>query len=312
LTQTHPNGQTEYFHSVLEAKLVSVEGLALSVASEFIENEPKYNKQDCELAAAYRLLPEIKRRFPRLPICLCGDSLFACEPILDTCIRYAWGFMLVFKPGRMPTFYKEAERRLQRQRRNRLLRRLDDGTELLYSWTTNLTYRHVTLHAIFLDITMRDGTQSRHAFLTDHRPNRTNIEHLLNHGGRQRHKIENQGFNVQKNGGYELEHDYGHQGHAYRNYYYITQIAHTLHQLMQYTDLFGKLAKKLAIKHYPRAVRIVSAWLQTYRTATQACGTLTNLAKRFGEALRMRPLSDHALDPAFAAPIQMRFCFDTS
>jgi hypothetical protein len=49
LTQTHGE-QTIYFHHVLEAKLVTAEGLAISLDSEFIENaDPKASKQDCEL-----------------------------------------------------------------------------------------------------------------------------------------------------------------------------------------------------------------------------------------------------------------------
>ena len=45
-------GQTQYFHHVLEAKLVTPEGLAISIGTEFIENaDPKASKQDCELKA---------------------------------------------------------------------------------------------------------------------------------------------------------------------------------------------------------------------------------------------------------------------
>ena len=49
MTQTH-NGKTTYYHPVLEAKLVTSNGLAFSVMTEFIENPgEKPTKQDCEL-----------------------------------------------------------------------------------------------------------------------------------------------------------------------------------------------------------------------------------------------------------------------
>lgn len=87
LVQKH-EGRTVYLHEVLEVKLVSPAGLALSVGTEFIENPadpppdgPRSNeqrKQDCELAALSRLAPALKRDFPRTPFCLTGDNLFAC------------------------------------------------------------------------------------------------------------------------------------------------------------------------------------------------------------------------------------------
>ena len=66
LTQTK-NGKTLYYHNVLEAKLVTPNGFALSLMTEFIENpgeNPK--KQDCELKAFHRMAERLKNRFPRL------------------------------------------------------------------------------------------------------------------------------------------------------------------------------------------------------------------------------------------------------
>lgn len=55
LTFTH-QGQTTYYHYVLEAKLITWDGFSLFLMSEFIDN-PQANpsKQDCELNAFHRL-----------------------------------------------------------------------------------------------------------------------------------------------------------------------------------------------------------------------------------------------------------------
>jgi len=46
-----------YYHPVLEAKLVTSNGMAFSIATEFIENErPDVSKQDCEQKAFHRLM----------------------------------------------------------------------------------------------------------------------------------------------------------------------------------------------------------------------------------------------------------------
>ena len=101
LTRRLANGQTLYYHHVLEAKLVStdgfaldgfaldgfaLDGFALSLMTEFVENsDPDADKQDCELKAFYRLAKRLKVRFPRLSICLLMDGLFAGGPVFRLC-----------------------------------------------------------------------------------------------------------------------------------------------------------------------------------------------------------------------------------
>ena len=80
-----------YNHPVLEAKLVTPIGFAslsvhtVSPMTEFIENPGENPKQDCELKAFYRLAKRLKRRFPRLPIYLLLDGLFAGGPTFSIC-----------------------------------------------------------------------------------------------------------------------------------------------------------------------------------------------------------------------------------
>jgi len=71
-----------YYHNVLEAKIVTATGLALSVETEFILNSDGATKQDCELNAFYRMAERLKKRFPQLAICLLLDSLYAAAPVV--------------------------------------------------------------------------------------------------------------------------------------------------------------------------------------------------------------------------------------
>jgi hypothetical protein len=70
LTREHTDKKSgakriEYYHCVLEAKLVLNENIVISISTEFIENEnPDVSKQDCELNAFYRLVKKLKKRFP--------------------------------------------------------------------------------------------------------------------------------------------------------------------------------------------------------------------------------------------------------
>ena len=71
-----------YLQQVLEAKLLGPADTVFSIATEFIENQDDdtqlpadQRKQDCELKAATRLLPTLRREHPQLRICLSGDAL---------------------------------------------------------------------------------------------------------------------------------------------------------------------------------------------------------------------------------------------
>ena len=85
-----------YHVDVLEAKIYYGSKLVCSICSEFIENNgedaEKYKqmseearKQDCEIKAFRRMAKKLKKAFPRLPILLLMDSLYASKPVMDIC-----------------------------------------------------------------------------------------------------------------------------------------------------------------------------------------------------------------------------------
>ena len=77
LHKTSSTGKTTYFSNILEAKLVTTTGLSIPLATEWIYNgEEDYQKQDCEQSAFKRLSETLKKRFPRLPICILADGLY--------------------------------------------------------------------------------------------------------------------------------------------------------------------------------------------------------------------------------------------
>jgi len=302
LVANHKDGRVDYFHQVLDAKLVTGNGMTMSLGFESIENsEGVYVKQDCELKAFMRLAPTIKARFPRMRVCALGDALYACDGALDLLFELEWSFFLSFLPGRIPTLYAEAEAKLAANPRNTLVVRDDKaGGTYTYRWVENLAYRGKILHAVFLDIAMDDGKNLRLAYLTDYRPDKHNVRELVDQGGRQRSKIENC-FNTQKNHGYGLEHVFGSQGHALKNYYTIIQIGHLIHQLMLHTDLLGKLPGNM--DEAPLSARCA---LLAYRTIRVFVGTLA-------ESLRHKTISCVENLRRIAASVQLRFVIgDTS
>ncbi len=307
LKAEHSNGTISYFHRVLEAKLITENGMALSIASEFIENAEDgfYEKQDCELKAFYRLAPKLKSYFPRMQILLLLDALYANQNVIGVCEKYDWEYIIVFKDGSLPNLYEEAIRQCIRHPENTL----QTGTQT-FTWAHNLCYEGHTFHAIFAK-DLNDPQNGNFAYITDVRPNSNNIEKLINKGGRKRWKIENEGFNSQKTGGYQLEHGYGRKNHAWKNYYFLLQLAHLLNQLMVKTDLFGKLQLQLLLKNATSTTRVLLKFVVA--TAVTFYGSIKNFIKHIAESFRYQSFTELGCSMDYPRSIQIRFApFDTS
>ena len=100
LTQTHNKGSKEeyttYYHKILEAKLVLFNEIVICITSEFIENEsPEVTKQDCETKAFYRIAKKLKELYPRLPICITADSLYAQQNVFNILLNGMHGINLL-------------------------------------------------------------------------------------------------------------------------------------------------------------------------------------------------------------------------
>ena len=111
LKRTYNKGTEEektiYYHYVLEAKLV-VGDIVISLDSEFVENEKEnVEKQDCEIRAFYRMAKRIKKEYPKLPIIISGDALYACEPVIKVCRDNKWEYILRIKGERLKLLGEE-------------------------------------------------------------------------------------------------------------------------------------------------------------------------------------------------------------
>ena len=99
-----------YYHYVLEAKLV-VGDIVISLDSEFVENEDEnVGKQDCEIKAFYRMAKRIKKEYPKLPIMITGDALYACEPVIKRCKENKWEYIIRLKKDRLKALRRRNRR----------------------------------------------------------------------------------------------------------------------------------------------------------------------------------------------------------
>jgi hypothetical protein len=255
LTQTHDNGTTIYYHLALEAKLITPTGLAFSIATEFIENtDPNATKQDCELKAFSRLTRKIKDRFGRLPICLLLDGIYANQGVFDLCAKNDWQWIITFKEGSLPCAFSEFQTLKKMTPQNTLQAEYND-TEQRLAWVPHLEHAGHRFQAFECHTTNEADEPQYFAWITSLPVSARNISELVNQGGRQRWKIENQGFNVQKNGDCQLEHIYSHHPIAAKNYYLLLQIAHIITQLMIHGRLRKSFRERIqSLKNYFRVL----------------------------------------------------------
>ena len=251
-----PVTQTVYYHLVVAAKLVTSSGLAFPIASEFVENPgPNPDVQDCELKAFYRLAPKVKALFPQLPICALFDSKYAGEPTFALCHKHRWQYIITFKEGSMPAVFAEFET-LKKLTPKQTRQAVYDGAPQRHHWVNDIDYNGRKLHVLEC-VETRGRQTTRRVWISSFRVTAKNCVQLANAGGRQRWKIENQGFNIQKNGGYNLEHAYSQDDTAMKNFYVLLQLGHMLSQLMEHGSLIKPVLQKLygSLRDFTEALR---------------------------------------------------------
>ena len=282
LTKTKKGKVIYYYHNVLEAKIITENGLALSIETEFIENTTGSTKQDCELKAFYRLAKRLKKKFPQAKICLLLDSLYAADSVFEILDGYSWKHIITFKEGSMPNTYSEyhALRNLQQQNRAEI-----KGGNVIqnFSWVTGISYRGPCFDILQCDeskVSSKGETKNtKFVWITNLGVDCINFSKIAK-GGRLRWKIENEGFNTQKNGGYNLEHPYSKDERAMKNYYLLLQIAHTISQLIEKGLLKDKIEKVF--------------------------GSIANVFFKLLEELRTKFLCQYDLEKCIFSPFQIR------
>jgi len=253
LRQEHKDGRVYYYHPVLEAKIVVPNGMALSIATEFIENKDgKDNtntekaKQDCELKAFKRLAEQLKRDFPQLKICLLLDGLYANASVFEICRKNGWKYIITFKKGSMPATFQEYQdiKKMDEECEN-VDEYEDEAIKQDYQWVNDIDYKDYKLNVLECQETDKNKKKKKtFIFVTNFKIHYQNVR-TLHKGGRLRWKTENEGFNTQKNQGYQLEHAYSQHPVAIKNFYILLQIAHIINQLMEKGSLLADQIQKV-------------------------------------------------------------------
>ena len=221
LKRERSSGKTEYYHALLGATLVAPgHNRVLPLVPEFIAAQDGQVKQDCERNAAKRWLKDHGPHLARLRPIYLGDALFACQPLAEAVRATGADFLFVSKPESHKTLY-EYLRGAEFQQHTVAERRPEGHSQTYgYRWTETMPLRDGkdALAVQWLEITITNSvgkTTYRNAFVTSLGITADNVAELAA-CARARWKVENENFNVLKNNGYNLAHNFGHGNSIWR------------------------------------------------------------------------------------------------
>ena len=234
------NGIIKYYKQVLEAKIV-VGNIVISLDTEWIENadmKTEKKKQDCEINAFKRMAPRIKKEYPKLNFIITGDALYATAPMLDICKNNGWHYIFNLKKKRLKQVYEEFEADIKY---------INEAKKDHYFLSCGIKYKNHIFNVIrYEEKQLSKGKEKLITFnyITDLKVNDYRIEDIVTMG-RRRWKIENEGFNEQKNGTFCISHLCSRNENALKIHYYFIQIAHIIRQLL---DNGSIMLRKMKIK----------------------------------------------------------------
>jgi hypothetical protein len=282
--QTTAGTEPQYYAYVLEAKLVFSNGMTIPLLCEFLdygEGDQQRNKQDCELNAFYRLAARVKKNFPRLPILLLLDGLYASGPVAELCRHDHWEFMIVLQDESLTSVWEEFRGLRQLERQNHLERKWGNRKQR-FRWVNGIEYRYgegkrkkQILHVVVCEESWEEldanspavvSKTARHAWISSVPLNRDNVHERCNLGARHRWGIE-EGILVEKHQGYGYEHGFSYNWEAMRGYHFLMQIARLLNVLVEYSAHLVRMVRRWGLRGLVQFLRTTCSgpWLDAPR-----------------------------------------------
>jgi len=189
------------------------------------------------LKAFKRLIARLKKEFPRLPVMLLIDGLYPNISTFDLAKQYGYPFAITLKDKSLKSVQEQMS---DIQRFGGCLEKTVHSVEPQY-WVTERykVYEKVQYkgHELYVFETIKNKThkktgerdKTRFVHITNIVVSDNNV-HKVSRTARLRWKIENEGFNIQKNK-YYLTHKYSRTSfNATKNYYQLLQIAEMINQ----------------------------------------------------------------------------------
>ena len=207
------DGQVQYYHQMVAACVVKANTkTVLPVFAEPITKQDGSTKNDCEHSAFKRLVPNLNKVLPQYRKLILLDGLFADGPIVRLLSKHKMDFITVIKDGYVLI---QAQRMLENKELHSTTWTKNKHFKGIAKWSNGLILnganKDIQVNYLqYEEIDTRTGkTVYASKWITSLEINEQIIPEFVS-TARAKWKIENETFNVLKNHGYNLEHNYGH------------------------------------------------------------------------------------------------------
>lgn len=248
LVKNHKSGKQTFYHQLLAAVQVHPEQKTVfPVAVEPIVQQDGSTKNDCELNASKRLLPQIRQMLPREKLLGLFDALYANGPHILELNKIHMSYIIGIKDG----YVLVQAKRLREQGALEQVTWEENGVQHTINYANGLVlngvYRNLLVNYFdYKQVDLQTGkTIYYHSWITDIPITQENIKELVS-VARSRWKVENETFNTLKNQGYHLEHNYGHgKEFLASNFAMLAMLAFLIDQIAQHLDTAFQKAWKV-------------------------------------------------------------------
>lgn len=273
----------QHYVYVLESVVILENGITLPLFSEFLTGKDMHEgfedesfdeeqkqftteekrKQDCERKAFNRIATTLKKLFRNTSISVVVDGLYACGPIIQTCIKNNWGYMIVLKPDAMSAVWDDATGLMDCEPQNRHQVMWGERTQN-YLWANDIEYeykkgkvtRKLVLHVVLCYETWIENhsrstknieeCRTRYAWISSTPINHSNVFRRCTKIGRYRWKIENS-ILTEKHQGYSYQHCFSYTWQAMEGYHYLMKIGRFMNVLAFSSELLIDEVRTLGI-----------------------------------------------------------------
>lgn len=263
---------------VLEANITLKNGLNIPLMSEYLfksnnKLEEDAGKQDSETTAFERLTKRLKQYFPRLKIILFLDAMFATQSLMGTMHDYKWEYIISLPKKKLTDFAGQ----LNKQKASSISipdQEYYRKRHQLFYWLNEIQYGHAWQLKINLvactesydSVNHKTGEiekrYSEHTWISSIPVKVENLHELFNLGMRKKWLIED-GFNTEKNRGYNYKHAFSYQWNAMQGFHLLMRLGHAINALSEFTKTLKKYIKSLGCSATMKLIKetLFSPWL---------------------------------------------------
>jgi hypothetical protein len=269
--------EEQHYVYVVEVSLAFRNGMTIPLLSEFLTYPGgEETKQDCEQRGFHRAAERLKKAFPRLPILVLLDGLYANGPVMERCRQYGWQYMIVLQDGSLRSVWQEVAG-LQKITRANRFEMAWNGRRQRFTWINSIDYwydkdhKRQTVHVVECHESWEEWDAAaaeivtktaRHAWLSSEPLSRNNVHERCNLGARHRWCIE-EAILAEKWHGYHYEHCFAEDWNALRGYHYLMRIGHLINILVWYSHALSRVVRSLGVRGFLQFVwtTLVGPWL---------------------------------------------------